>query len=119
MNFKSYNEEGLYLLHFYNCYQFLSKKFDGGNELAVNLTVSFCFFKTRFVLIYIYLKLELVEKNEDSYLSAGEIPVPILYLTWAIIYFLASISWIYILKTSKFVEFFYYYVKKKNKNICF
>ena len=45
--------------------------------------------------------MELIEKNEGSYLSAGEIPVATLYLTWSIIYFLGGISWWYILKTSK------------------
>lgn len=43
----------------------------------------------------------MIEHNEDSYLSAGELPVPTLYLTWSIIYFLAGISWMYILKNSK------------------
>jgi hypothetical protein len=47
--------------------------------------------------------LDLAEKNEDSYLSAGEMPLPTLYLTWALIYFLAGVSWIYIIKTTKFV----------------
>jgi hypothetical protein len=54
-------------------------------------------------LLYVHLKLDLVEKNEDSYLSAGEMPLPTLYLTWALIYFLGGVSWIYIIKTTKFV----------------
>ena len=42
-----------------------------------------------------------MEKNDGSYLSAGEIPMPTLYLTWSIIYFLASVSWLYILRSSR------------------
>ena len=32
-------------------------------------------------------------------------PVPTLYLTWSIIYFLAAISWMYIIRTTKYVSF--------------
>ena len=47
------------------------------------------------------LQLVLLERNQESFLSAGELPVPTLYFTWAIIYFLAAISWMYILRSSK------------------
>jgi hypothetical protein len=42
-----------------------------------------------------------MERNEESFLSAGELPVPTLYFTWSLIYFLAGVSWMYILKSSK------------------
>jgi len=48
-----------------------------------------------------FIQIVILEKNEDSFLSAGEMPEPTLYLTWSIIYFLAAISWSYILKASK------------------
>lgn len=47
------------------------------------------------------IDLFLSEKNQESFLSAGELPVPTLYLTWSIIYFLAALSWMYILRSSK------------------
>lgn len=47
------------------------------------------------------MNLILKERNQESYLSAGELPVPTLYLTWSIIYFLAALSWMYILRSSK------------------
>lgn len=57
-----------------------------------------------FKLIAFDLKVDILERNEDSFLSAGELPAPTLYLTWSIIYFLAGISWMYILKASKYVN---------------
>ncbi|UJR25679.1 hypothetical protein I4U23_007030 [Adineta vaga] len=75
-------EEGLYNLYFHNC---LNRTNTGLNPglLPINLTAI------------------LIEKNLDNYLSAGEIPLPVLYFTWAVIYFLSGFYWIFVLKTSK------------------
>jgi hypothetical protein len=81
---KSSVNEGLYILNFFNCFQ---PHFDqrGANIDELKSEIN--------------LNLELIEKNDGSYLSAGEIPVATLYLTWSIIYFLGGISWMYILKS--------------------
>jgi len=84
VSFENQDEEGLYVLSFFNCFQIMSGKVaDLSTALKINLN------------------LFLVEKNEDSYLSAGEMPLPTLFLTWAIIYFLAGVSWIFILRAAK------------------
>jgi len=75
-------EEGLYNLYFHNCYN----KTD--NRLNQKLST-------------INLTAILIEKNIDSYLSAGEIPLPVLYFTWAVIYFLSGFYWIFVLKNIK------------------
>ncbi len=53
-----------------------------------------------------------MERNEDSFLSAGEMPVPTLYLTWSIIYFLAALSWMYIIRSSKYIFICFYHHQK-------
>lgn len=83
VNFKEQNQEGLYEFRFYNCYSSLISNKEMDNRCPIDLSLIF------------------IEKNLDSYLSAGEMPVPTLYLTWAILYFLAAISWIIILRSSK------------------
>ncbi|NWS42455.1 GP107 protein, partial [Probosciger aterrimus] len=44
------------------------------------------------------LAIEIMEKNPDSYLSAGEIPLPKLYISMAIFFFLSGTVWIHILR---------------------
>lgn len=72
-------EEGLYNLYFHNCFNATE------NQRLLNINISAI----------------IVEKNVDNYLSAGEIPLPVLYFTWAVIYFLSGFYWIFVLKTSK------------------
>lgn len=118
------NEEGLYVFNFFNCLQpdvlgrydsllkssintmnktIKASDSSGGQgvnvfELSDNYVIEHSQGESHYG---IGLDLEMIEHNEDSYLSAGELPVPTLYLTWSIIYFLAGISWMYILKNSK------------------
>ncbi|KAA0198543.1 Lung seven transmembrane receptor [Fasciolopsis buskii] len=47
------------------------------------------------------LTLRMVEKNPDSFLSAGEQPLPLLYFILCCAYFLTSIGWFLYLRTSK------------------
>ncbi|CAF0732311.1 unnamed protein product [Adineta steineri] len=75
-------EEGLYNLYFHNCF----------NKTDVSLNQK---------SLYINLSAILIEKNLDNYLSAGEIPLPVLYFTWAVIYFLSGFYWIFVLKVAK------------------
>ncbi|CAF0760572.1 unnamed protein product [Adineta ricciae] len=79
---KKKGEEGLYNLYFLNCY----------NRTDVPLSQR---------LLHINLTATLIEKNLENYLSAGELPLPVLYFTWAVIYFLSGFYWIFVLRTSK------------------
>lgn len=71
-------EEGLYNLFFHNCHNFRSP----GLKIRVNFTV------------------ELVEKNNNNYLSAGEMPLPLLYLVFCLVYLAAALLWLYVIRTS-------------------
>ncbi|XP_078282464.1 protein GPR107 [Rhinoraja longicauda] len=69
-------EQGLYSLYFHNCYSdkatLHSFKFD--------------------------MDITIVEYNPGSYLSAGEIPLPKLYISMAFFFFQAGVVWVYILR---------------------
>ena len=45
-----------------------------------------------------YFGINIEEKNSDSYLSAGEMPLPALYQMLTILFFLSSCFWVFILK---------------------
>jgi len=70
--------EGLYSMFFHNCFNYLHQK--SSDKKAVDFTI----------------KIE--EKNSDSYLSAGEMPLPALYQMLSILFFLSGCFWVFILK---------------------
>merc|ERR1719239_222691 len=70
--------EGLYSMFFHNCYNYLHRS--RSKRLPVNFDI----------------KIE--EKNSDSYLSAGEMPLPALYQMLSILFFLSGCFWVFILK---------------------
>jgi len=72
--------EGLYSMFFHNCLNYPKKV--GGQHKKESVTFS--------------IKIE--EKNSDSYLSAGEMPLPALYQMLAILFFLSGCFWVFILK---------------------
>ncbi|GAB5580217.1 protein GPR107 isoform X1 [Prionailurus iriomotensis] len=76
-NISTDDQEGLYSLYFHKC---------SGNELRSSDELSFS------------LDIEITEKNPDSYLSAGEIPLPKLYISMAFFFFLSGTIWIHILR---------------------
>uniref|UniRef100_A0A8C3W3N8 G protein-coupled receptor 107 n=1 Tax=Catagonus wagneri TaxID=51154 RepID=A0A8C3W3N8_9CETA len=76
-NISTDDQEGLYSLYFHKCL---------GSEIRSNDKFSFS------------LDIEITEKNPDSYLSAGEIPLPKLYVSMAVFFFLAGTIWIHILR---------------------
>ncbi|XP_042637384.1 protein GPR107 [Orycteropus afer afer] len=76
-NISTNDQEGLYSLYFHKCL---------GNEVRSSDKVSFS------------LDIEITEKNPDSYLSAGEIPLPKLYISMALFFFLSGTIWIHILR---------------------
>ncbi|XP_019584409.2 protein GPR107 isoform X2 [Rhinolophus sinicus] len=76
-NISTDDQEGLYSLYFHKCL---------GNKMWSNDKFSF------------NLDIDITEKNPDSYLSAGEIPLPKLYISMAFFFFLSGTVWIHILR---------------------
>ncbi|XP_036711067.1 protein GPR107 isoform X4 [Balaenoptera musculus] len=76
-NISTEDQEGLYSLYFHKC---------PGSEIRSNDKFSFS------------LDIDITEKNPDSYLSAGEIPLPKLYISMAFFFFLSGTIWIHILR---------------------
>ncbi|TRZ13266.1 hypothetical protein HGM15179_013840 [Zosterops borbonicus] len=74
-NITSDKQEGLYSLYFHKC----------GKEGPANQPL-------------FSLDIDITEKNPESYLSAGEIPLPKLYISMAIFFFLSGTVWIHILR---------------------
>jgi hypothetical protein len=70
----SESQRGLYHLLFHNCFNYKAHGYS--DRVAVDLTAS------------------IVEKNINSYLSAGDIPKPQLYLYVSFLFALSSIVWI-------------------------
>ncbi|XP_051492401.1 protein GPR107 [Apus apus] len=75
-NISSDNQEGLYSLYFHKCVSDGPAK----DQRRFNLDI------------------EITEKNPESYLSAGEIPLPKLYISMAVFFFLSGTAWIHILR---------------------
>ncbi|KAF4789160.1 G protein-coupled receptor [Turdus rufiventris] len=76
-NISSDKQEGLYSLYFHKCVV------QGGRANDQQL---------------FSLDIDITEKNPESYLSAGEIPLPKLYISMAIFFFLSGTVWIHILR---------------------
>ncbi|XP_035197224.1 protein GPR107 [Oxyura jamaicensis] len=77
-NISSDNQEGLYSLYFHKCAG--EKGTPNNNQQLFSLDI------------------EITEKNPESYLSAGEIPLPKLYISMALFFFLSGTVWIHILR---------------------
>ncbi|NWH74408.1 GP107 protein, partial [Piaya cayana] len=76
-NISSDNQEGLYSLYFHKC---VGKNGPANDKQLFSLDV------------------KITEKNPQSYLSAGEIPLPKLYISMAIFFFISGTVWIHILR---------------------
>nr|XP_020014533.1 protein GPR107 isoform X1 [Castor canadensis] len=74
-NISTGDQEGLYSLYFHKC-----PSSDTSDKFSFSLDI------------------EITEKNPDSYLSAGEIPLPKLYISMAFFFLLSGIIWIHILR---------------------
>ncbi|KTG37881.1 hypothetical protein cypCar_00011862 [Cyprinus carpio] len=77
-------QQGLYNFYFYNCYS-LPKKQD--SSLSDMLPFS--------------IDINIEEKNPDSFLSAGEIPLPKLYICMSMFFFLIGTLWVHVLRTHR------------------
>ncbi|KAL8598165.1 hypothetical protein ACOMHN_043236 [Nucella lapillus] len=82
--FKSYflvyiqrpEEEGLYNLFFHNCLSYRK-------STPITMTI------------------EITEDNNGNFLTAGEMPVPALYFTFSVLFFIAGTAWLSVLKRSR------------------
>uniref|UniRef100_A0A803JWB9 G protein-coupled receptor 107 n=1 Tax=Xenopus tropicalis TaxID=8364 RepID=A0A803JWB9_XENTR len=75
-NISSEELEGLYSLYFHSCV---------GNDNSGKQH-------------FFSLDINITEKNTESYLSADEIPLPKLYISMALFFFLAGLAWVHILR---------------------
>ncbi|XP_034291974.1 protein GPR107 isoform X1 [Pantherophis guttatus] len=75
-NINSKEQEGLYSLYFHKCIL--------GNVQTEQVPFS--------------LNIAIIEQNPNSYLSAGEIPLPKLYISMAFFFFVAGVVWIHTLR---------------------
>ncbi|XP_035262013.1 protein GPR108 [Anguilla anguilla] len=74
--------EGLYSLNFHSCYNLVP-----GVSNPYNLNV------------------EVIEQNPGGYLSAAEIPLPLLFISMAIVFFVAAMVWVYTLMQHRYSVF--------------
>ncbi|XP_023295204.2 protein GPR107 [Lucilia cuprina] len=82
----SLREEGLYNLYFHNCENY------HGFDKEVSFVV------------------DIEENNNGNYLSAGEMPLPALYLMMSLLFFLSGLFWVFILKKSKHTVYKIHYI---------
>ncbi|XP_036384703.1 protein GPR107 [Megalops cyprinoides] len=79
-NVSTDDQQGLYNLYFHNCY---SKEAQSGRMLRFSIDIN------------------IEEKNPNSYLSAGEIPLPKLYIFMSSFFFLIGVLWVHVLRTHR------------------
>uniref|UniRef100_A0AAY4ECL0 GOST seven transmembrane domain-containing protein n=1 Tax=Denticeps clupeoides TaxID=299321 RepID=A0AAY4ECL0_9TELE len=75
--FTTDDQQGLYNFYFYNCYS---------KDVQTNL-------------LKFSIDIVIEEKNPDSFLSAGEIPLPKLYIVMSMFFFLIGILWVHVLRS--------------------
>ncbi|XP_066514749.1 protein GPR107 isoform X2 [Hoplias malabaricus] len=82
-NITTDEQEGLYNVYFHNCYSSMAAKSDAPSVRTLSFSID----------------ISITEKNPDSYLSAGEIPLPKLYICMSVLFFLSGTLWLHILRT--------------------
>ncbi|XP_066148419.1 protein GPR107 isoform X2 [Euwallacea fornicatus] len=87
MAVETLKEEGLYNLFFHNC-----PNYNPSTETTLDFEI------------------KIVEQNVNSFLSAGEMPLPALYITMALLFFLSGMFWVFLLKQSKHPVFKIHYM---------
>ncbi|XP_067829121.1 protein GPR108-like [Heptranchias perlo] len=78
-------EEGLYTLSFHNCYK--AATIGKESPVAFDMTI------------------EIMARNPRNFLSAGEIPLPLLYLVMSGFFFAAALFWVYLLLKHRYSVF--------------
>ncbi|KAF5296015.1 hypothetical protein FQR65_LT10318 [Abscondita terminalis] len=80
-------EEGLYNLYFHNC-----PNYDPNKQVNLNFQI------------------QITEENVGNFLSAGEMPLPALYCTMAVLFLLSGAFWVFLLRQSKHPVFKLHYL---------
>nr|ACD80178.1 G protein-coupled receptor [Littorina littorea] len=75
---KKPEEEGLYNLFFHNCLRY-GRALDASIDMTIMIT----------------------EDNNGNFLTAGEMPVPAVYFTFSVLFFIAGVAWLSVLRRSK------------------
>lgn len=83
------DDEGLYNLYFHACPNY---DYDPARTYSLNFNV------------------DIEENNNGNYLSATEMPLPILYFLMSVLYFLSGLVWVYVLRGSKHPVFKIHYL---------
>ncbi|KAG7314632.1 hypothetical protein KOW79_021935 [Hemibagrus wyckioides] len=78
-------QQGLYNFYFHNCF----------SSTAASQDVSFQ------NMLTFSIDINIEEKNPDSFLSAGEIPLPKLYICMSVFFFLIGTLWVHVLRTRR------------------
>ncbi|KAK2816418.1 hypothetical protein Q7C36_022689 [Tachysurus vachellii] len=81
----SEEQQGLYNFYFHNCF----------STTAANQDVSYQ------DMLTFSIDINIEEKNPDSFLSAGEIPLPKLYISMSVFFLLIGTLWVYVLRTRR------------------
>jgi len=87
MSVASDAEEGLYNLYFHSC-----PNYDPPNDVHLNF------------------KIQITEENVGNFLSAGEMPLPALYCTMAVLFLLSGAFWVFLLRQSRHPVFKIHYL---------
>ncbi|KAK5640013.1 hypothetical protein RI129_010824 [Pyrocoelia pectoralis] len=87
MSILSSTEEGLYNLYFYNC-----PNYDSNKQVSLNF------------------RIQITEENVGNFLSAGEMQLPALYCTMAILFLLSGSFWVFLLRQSRHPVFKIHYL---------
>ncbi|XP_067294797.1 protein GPR107 isoform X1 [Pseudorasbora parva] len=80
-NITTDEQQGLYNFYFYNCYSMSKQDSSVLDMLPFSINIS------------------IQEKNPESFLSAGEIPLPKLYICMSMFFFLIGTLWVHVLRT--------------------
>ncbi len=86
------SEVGLYSLYFHNCPNYQTSHSGGTRQLRQYVTGGSP------GKVRVSFDIEIEEKNNDSYLSAGEMPLPALYILMSCLFFLSGCFWVFILR---------------------
>ncbi|MGH0159588.1 UNVERIFIED_CONTAM: hypothetical protein FKN15_067874 [Acipenser sinensis] len=78
----SQSEEGMYNLNFHRCF---SKQWDKENSYSIDI--------------------EITERNPGGFLSAAEMPLPLLYISMSGFFFAAALLWVHVLVKHRFNVF--------------
>ncbi|RXN10347.1 protein GPR107-like isoform X1 [Labeo rohita] len=76
-------QQGLYNFYFYNCYSMPKKTDSAISDIYMPFSID----------------INIEEKNPESFLSAGEIPLPKLYICMSMFFFLIGTLWVHVLRT--------------------